>query len=275
MLWYIYVCFQHICSSSPRHSPTSFHTVQHPSPKSTFQSRFLCHLFSCAFKVFLLALITLITLITMPEKTEIHYITLNGQPPNGGVPSGRKLFSVAINPGLVGAGHGHPPPYDNAPNDGKTSQRADIPQPLSFDTGDTASNIGHPAYPTQHSGPPVPGPPARQSSAPTAPPSNRSRYEPPGQVRLLQPIFSLFKQIGSTETLSRCSHAPPERISADLEKYNSTSTATWYAETAILTSTPASTPRSTSSVTANVLATPHTATTRTLSITQRTGSRLR
>ena len=33
-----------------------------------------------------------------------------------------------------------------------------------------------------------------------------------GGVRLLQPIISLFKQIGSTETLSRCSRAPPKRI---------------------------------------------------------------
>ena len=40
-------------------------------------------------------------------------------------------------------------------------------------------------------------------------------------VGLPQPDVSLFKQIGSTETLSRCSRAPPERIKADLEKYNS------------------------------------------------------
>ena len=32
------------------------------------------------------------------------------------------------------------------------------------------------------------------------------------EVRLPQPIISLFKQIGSTKTMSRCSHAPPERI---------------------------------------------------------------
>ena len=39
-------------------------------------------------------------------------------------------------------------------------------------------------------------------------------------VGLLQPIIALFKQIGSTETVSRCSRAPPERIKTDLEKYN-------------------------------------------------------
>ena len=39
-------------------------------------------------------------------------------------------------------------------------------------------------------------------------------------VRLLQHILSLFKQIGSTETMSRCSRAPPEREKTDLEKYN-------------------------------------------------------
>ena len=39
-------------------------------------------------------------------------------------------------------------------------------------------------------------------------------------VRLLQPIFPLFKQIGSPETLSRDSRAPPESTIADLEKYN-------------------------------------------------------
>ena len=39
-------------------------------------------------------------------------------------------------------------------------------------------------------------------------------------VGLLQPIIALFKQIGSTETLSRCSRAPLERIKTDLEKYN-------------------------------------------------------
>lgn len=31
------------------------------------------------------------------------------------------------------------------------------------------------------------------------------------KVGLPQPIFSLFKRIGSTETLSRCSRAPPKR----------------------------------------------------------------
>ena len=39
-------------------------------------------------------------------------------------------------------------------------------------------------------------------------------------VRLLQPIIALFKQIGSTETMSRCSNAPPKRDETDLEKYN-------------------------------------------------------
>ena len=38
---------------------------------------------------------------------------------------------------------------------------------------------------------------------------------------LLQPIGSLFKQIGSTETMSRCSRAPPKRRKTDQEKYNS------------------------------------------------------
>ena len=42
-----------------------------------------------------------------------------------------------------------------------------------------------------------------------------------GSVRLLQPIIPLFKQIESTETMSRCSRAPPKRINTDLEKYNS------------------------------------------------------
>ena len=37
---------------------------------------------------------------------------------------------------------------------------------------------------------------------------------------LLQPIISLFKQTGSTETLSRCSRTPPERIK--LTKRNTT-----------------------------------------------------
>ena len=37
---------------------------------------------------------------------------------------------------------------------------------------------------------------------------------------LLQPNFSLFKQIRSTETMSRCSRAPPKRKNADPEKYN-------------------------------------------------------
>ena len=32
-----------------------------------------------------------------------------------------------------------------------------------------------------------------------------------GMVGLLQPIIPLFKQIGSTEIMSRCSRAPPER----------------------------------------------------------------
>ena len=32
------------------------------------------------------------------------------------------------------------------------------------------------------------------------------------KVELPQPIFSLFNQIGSTKTLSRCSRAPPKRI---------------------------------------------------------------
>ena len=32
------------------------------------------------------------------------------------------------------------------------------------------------------------------------------------KVRVTQPIFSSFKQIGSTETMSRCSRASPERI---------------------------------------------------------------
>lgn len=40
-------------------------------------------------------------------------------------------------------------------------------------------------------------------------------------VRLLQPIVSFFKQIGSK--CLRCSRAPPERRKTDLEKYNSTS----------------------------------------------------
>ena len=39
---------------------------------------------------------------------------------------------------------------------------------------------------------------------------------------LLQPIISLFKQIRSTETMSRCSRAPPKRRKTDQEKYNST-----------------------------------------------------
>ena len=39
-------------------------------------------------------------------------------------------------------------------------------------------------------------------------------------VRLPQPNFPLSKQIGSTETISRCSRAPPKRKNADLEKYN-------------------------------------------------------
>ena len=43
-----------------------------------------------------------------------------------------------------------------------------------------------------------------------------------GLVGLPQPIFSLFKQIGSTETMFWCSRAPPERTMTDLEKYNST-----------------------------------------------------
>lgn len=47
----------------------------------------------------------------------------------------------------------------------------------------------------------------------------RSRLGPP-PVRLLQNITSLIKQIGSTETLSRCSRAAPKRINADPEKYN-------------------------------------------------------
>ena len=37
---------------------------------------------------------------------------------------------------------------------------------------------------------------------------------------LLQPIVSLFKQIGSTETMSRCSRASPKRRKTDQEKYN-------------------------------------------------------
>ena len=40
-------------------------------------------------------------------------------------------------------------------------------------------------------------------------------------VRLLQPIFPLFKQIRSPKTLSQDSRAPPESTIADLEKYNS------------------------------------------------------
>ena len=33
-------------------------------------------------------------------------------------------------------------------------------------------------------------------------------------------MLSLFKQTGSTETLSQCSGAPPQKSKADLEKYN-------------------------------------------------------
>ena len=36
-----------------------------------------------------------------------------------------------------------------------------------------------------------------------------------GEVRLLQLIFASFKQIGSTETMSRCSHATPRKDNAD------------------------------------------------------------
>ena len=37
---------------------------------------------------------------------------------------------------------------------------------------------------------------------------------------LLQPIISLLEHIRSTETMSRCSRAPPKRRKTDQEKYN-------------------------------------------------------
>ena len=45
-------------------------------------------------------------------------------------------------------------------------------------------------------------------------------YRPNRRVRLPQTIFSLFKQIGSIETLSRCSRTPPKRKT--LTKRNTT-----------------------------------------------------
>ena len=47
---------------------------------------------------------------------------------------------------------------------------------------------------------------------PSASPPTRPSHHRVCPVRLPQPISSLFMQIQSTETLSRCSHAPPERI---------------------------------------------------------------
>ena len=85
--------------------------------------------------------------------------------PNGGVPPGRLVASVAVlpvgpypsrhafTPGPFSGGYGPPPPYHSPRNHGKIPQRADIPQTLTCDT--------------------APPPPA--------PPSHGASYEPPGQ----------------------------------------------------------------------------------------------
>ena len=104
---------------------------------------------------------------------ETRYFTLSGNVPNGGVPPGRMMASLALvppgpypshhpfTPGPFSGGHAPPPPYHSPQNNGKILQRADMSQPLSFDTAT-----------------PPPGPPA---PAPAAPPSNGASYEPPGQ----------------------------------------------------------------------------------------------
>ena len=85
----------------------------------------------------------------MPEET--RYFTLNGEPPNGGVPPGRLFASIAGPPYTPNAGYYGLPPDHCAPHQA--------------------------FYPTMHPGPPPPVAPA----APAARASHPSRYDPPGQ----------------------------------------------------------------------------------------------
>ncbi|KAF6241122.1 hypothetical protein HO173_000916 [Letharia columbiana] len=98
----------------------------------------------------------------MPEET--RYFTLSGNVPNGGVPPGRTLASLANPPSGPDPAHhpfrngyGPPPPY-SGPQDNAHPPRTLSPHP--------GTRRGPPPYhPTLHPGPPPPAPP----------------YEPPGQ----------------------------------------------------------------------------------------------
>ncbi|KAF6218679.1 hypothetical protein HO133_006030 [Letharia lupina] len=113
----------------------------------------------------------------MPEET--RYFTLSGNVPNGGVPPGRTLASLANPPSGPDPahhpfrnGHGPPPPYSGPPDNAHSPQRARPPRTLSPHPG-TGGGGPAPYHPTLHPGPP---PPAPRAPAPPAPP-----YEPPGQ----------------------------------------------------------------------------------------------
>ena len=152
VLWYIYVCLQQICSSFPSilrdqnthvttHQPRDFITVLAPLPVQHYLQR----LFLLPFLLDVFPHIPHIIVITINMPEETRYITMSGDVPNGGVPPGRTLISVAglpygpnpnhypFSPAPFSAAYGPPPPYHGPQHSGKFSQRACSLRMLSFD----------------------------------------------------------------------------------------------------------------------------------------------
>ena len=107
----------------------------------------------------------LITTISMAE--EIRYVTLNGQPPNGGVPPGRMFASIVVQAPAINPGHyGPPPPYPAQYQPAIPTVHPQPPYPAQY----------QPAIPTVYPQPPHPVAPA----APVARASPVQEWDPPG-----------------------------------------------------------------------------------------------
>lgn len=143
--------------------------------------------------VFLHILHILVITINMPEET--RHFTLSGNVPNGGVPPGRTLISVAglpygpnpshypFSPAPFSAAYGPPPPYYGPQHNGTFSERACSLRMLSFNLGNDRGY--QPYYPTFHPGPGPPAPPAPHTATPRPPPPVLGQrpdagYEAPG-----------------------------------------------------------------------------------------------
>ena len=124
------------------HQPRVFTTVLAPLPVQHYLHQLFLFSILYSLDVLLHILHILVITINMPEET--RYFTLNGNVPNGGVPPGRTLISVAglpygpnpthypFSPAPFSAAYGPPPPYYGPQHNGTFSERACGLRMLSF-----------------------------------------------------------------------------------------------------------------------------------------------